>query len=275
MPPQEGLTGADFEYYVKGTLETFGYRVDTTATSNDYGADLVVTTETGKILCVQCKYYKKSVGVKAVQEVVAALPFYNASYGAVITNSTYSQLAKNLALQNNILLIDGTSFDDMKLLLADFLREKTPIKVCYNTSSDLTVKDLVGRYGINAQKVYKDCIGNGLPYRKVGREYRFDPYSVDRWEIEQKYIPIGHKGRFYLPAYKKRLALIRSQIKNANEFGEAEEAEAIYQEALQDGFTMFEIGIKYLPLKRRWIRNVLFLVMIVLFGIGIASFFII
>lgn len=273
MPTHEGLTGADFEYYVKGTLETFGYKVETTATSNDYGADLVVTTGTGKTLCVQCKYYRKSVGVKAVQEVVAALPFYNANYGVVVTNSTYSQQAKNLALQNNILLIDGTSFDDMEFLLKDFLREKTPTINCFNTNCDLTVKDLVSRYGINAQKVYKDCIGNGLPYRKVGREYRFDPHSVDEWEIAQKFIPMGHKGRMYLPAYKKRLALIRSQIKKANDFGEAEEAEAIYQEARQDGFTMFEIGIEYLPLKRKWIRNILFLAMIVLFGIGIASFF--
>lgn len=260
MPTHEELTGADFEYYVKGTLETFGYKVETTATSNDYGADLIVTTNTGKILCVQCKYYKKSVGVKAVQEVVAALPFYNANFGAVVTNSSYSQQAKNLALQNNILLIDGTSFDDMEPLLKDFLREETTTIKCFNTDCDLTVKDLVSRYGINAQKVYKDCIGNGLAYRKVGREYRFTESDVINWELRQHFIPYGHKGVLVLPAFKKYLVTVRNQIKKADENGDYDKAERIYDEAILNGVSKKEIGSRHLPrkVKLKIIRNTCF-----------------
>jgi len=48
------------------------------------------------------------VGNKAVQEVVAAINFYDASEGWVITNSVFTPAAKALAQKNNVRLVDGS-----------------------------------------------------------------------------------------------------------------------------------------------------------------------
>ena len=57
--------------------------------------------------CVQCKWSKNPIGVKAVQEVIGSLVIYRAQRGVVVTNSTFSSEAKKLAIMNNIILFDG------------------------------------------------------------------------------------------------------------------------------------------------------------------------
>ena len=55
---------------------------------------------------VQAKRKQGSLGIDAVQQVVAAIAYYNANLGMVFTNSKFTQNAKNLATSNQIGLWD-------------------------------------------------------------------------------------------------------------------------------------------------------------------------
>jgi HJR/Mrr/RecB family endonuclease len=113
--PEVGeLSGAEFEAYVGRILKESGYEdVRGTATTGDQGADLIAKKE-GRTIVIQVKRYQGSVGNKAVQEVAAAVNFYGAHEGWVITNATFTQSAKALAQKNNIKLIDGTELGKMR-----------------------------------------------------------------------------------------------------------------------------------------------------------------
>jgi restriction system protein len=107
------LSGAEFEAYVATVLKETGYEdVRGTPTTGDQGADLIAKKK-GRTIVVQVKRYGGPVGNRAVQEVAAAVNFYGAHEGWVITNATFTQSAKALAQKNNIKLIDGTELAKM------------------------------------------------------------------------------------------------------------------------------------------------------------------
>ena len=107
------LSGKEFESYVARILKERGYEdVRGTPTTGDQGADLIAKKE-GRTIVIQVKRYQGSVGNRAVQEVVAAVNFYAAHEGWVITNATFTQSAKALAQKNNIKLIDGIELRSM------------------------------------------------------------------------------------------------------------------------------------------------------------------
>ena len=109
---ENAVTGVDFENVLKELYEQKGYLVETTKTTGDQGADLVI--EKGGIrTVVQAKYYSSPVGNAAVQEVVAAIKFYNADAGIVVTNNSFTDAAKELAEANDIQLIDGILLNKM------------------------------------------------------------------------------------------------------------------------------------------------------------------
>ena len=65
--------------------------------SGDYGADITARGFLMTRIVVQCKAYSKPVGVRAIQEVIAARQYYGASRAAVATNSTFTRQAKEMA----------------------------------------------------------------------------------------------------------------------------------------------------------------------------------
>lgn len=99
------LTGVEFEDFLKTLFETMGYVAETTKTTGDYGADLVVT-KNRKRGVVQAKRYSKTVGVAAVQQIIGAKNHYGASMAFVATNNYFSAEARSLALENDVNLID-------------------------------------------------------------------------------------------------------------------------------------------------------------------------
>lgn len=236
-------TGADFERFIISGLIEAGLSVHDTPASGDYGADLVFDYR-GKRFVGQCKYYTKTVGLQAVQEVIGALRYYEATYGIVFTNATFTQQAKNLAASNNILLIDGAAlvnftYDDQGIPVFDTFIDSTSHKTVVQPPEEWIMNDLVARYGISSQKIIKDCLSRGLPYYKVGREYRFEPAAVKKWEIHQQYIPIGHKGAMELPAFRVlRLRLIHA-YRDAKQHGDKAKArelkEAMNKHGIRDG----------------------------------------
>ena len=99
------MSGYEFEEFLKRLFRCMGYEVEETKLSGDQGADLIISKR-GKRIVVQAKRYKGKVGNKAIQETVAAVNFYKADKGMVVTNSRFTQAAIKLAKANNIELVD-------------------------------------------------------------------------------------------------------------------------------------------------------------------------
>ena len=115
-PPQEQrigigdfteLNGYEFEDYLKRMFELLGYTAVQTPTTGDQGADLILSKEDEKIV-VQAKKYEGKVSNNAVQEIAAAKNHYDADKAMVVTNSSFTKSAMELALSNDVELWDGT-----------------------------------------------------------------------------------------------------------------------------------------------------------------------
>lgn len=108
------MTGEEFEQFLGQLFKRRGFKVSYTATSGDYGADLIL--KDGKdIIAVQAKRYSSTVGVKAVQEIIGAVKMYDANEAWVVTNSYFTKQAIKLANINDVYLIDRQELIDMIL----------------------------------------------------------------------------------------------------------------------------------------------------------------
>ncbi|WP_104748017.1 restriction endonuclease [Helicobacter cetorum] len=99
------MNGFEFEEYCKLFFTSKGFKAKVTQKSGDYGADLIIEKD-GVKWVVQAKRYSHKVSPKAIQEVVSSKAYYNCEKACVITNSYFTQAAKNLAQANEVLLID-------------------------------------------------------------------------------------------------------------------------------------------------------------------------
>lgn len=101
------MNGLQYEAYVAQKLRKMGYKnLKITKASGDYGADIIATDSNGKKTCIQCKKYHGSVGVHAVQEIIAAKGYYSCKRAIVITTATFTANAKTLAKSQNVELIE-------------------------------------------------------------------------------------------------------------------------------------------------------------------------
>lgn len=106
------LSGIEFENYLKSLFENMGYETQMTKATGDYGADLIVS-KNGKKTIIQAKCYNHTVGVKAVQEIIAARNHYHIYRAMVITNNYFSREAENLALESDVILTDRIVLEKM------------------------------------------------------------------------------------------------------------------------------------------------------------------
>lgn len=98
------LSGTDYEKHCQKILSEMGWAVKYTKGSNDQGVDLLARR--GEVtLCIQCKRHKGNVGNDAVQAVYAGKAFYSASHACVVTTSSYTKAAKELANRTGIILL--------------------------------------------------------------------------------------------------------------------------------------------------------------------------
>ena len=99
------MDGRTFEKYLDALFARLGYAVEVTRYVGDYGADLV-TRKDGVRTVIQAKRSRRKVGVKAVQEAVAAKGYYGCDAAMVVTNGTFTQQAVELARRNQVTLWD-------------------------------------------------------------------------------------------------------------------------------------------------------------------------
>lgn len=107
------LTGIEFEQYCCNILRSKGYSVETTKITGDQGVDIIAISTDGKKIAIQCKRYSSPVGNASVQEIYSGMKFYNADEAWVLTNSSFTKSAKELAERTGVKLIDGHSLDKM------------------------------------------------------------------------------------------------------------------------------------------------------------------
>lgn len=101
----DNMTGIEFENFLLAHFKALGCKGNLTKTSNDYGADLIIEYKKRKI-SVQAKRYQGTIGVKAVQEVIGSMAYYETDCSLVVTNSYYTKNAEQLALANDVILWD-------------------------------------------------------------------------------------------------------------------------------------------------------------------------
>ncbi|ENO12276.1 putative endonuclease [Thermoplasmatales archaeon SCGC AB-539-C06] len=101
------MTGFEFEEFLVQFFKTCGYIVTKTKPGHDYGADLILE-RFGERTVVQAKRQKRSIGLKAVQEVTAAKKYYRAHKALVVINGTFTKNAKELAKSNYVELWNRT-----------------------------------------------------------------------------------------------------------------------------------------------------------------------
>ncbi len=109
----DNMTGIEFERYIENLLSKIGYNVFRTPSSGDQGVDIIAEDESKRRIAIQTKKYKDKVGNYAVQEVAAGRKYYKCSEAWVITNSTFTVSAIQLAKANNVKLIDGVEMIQM------------------------------------------------------------------------------------------------------------------------------------------------------------------
>lgn len=102
----DNMSGTDFEDFMAEILHRNGIEVlELTKGSGDFGADIIVLYN-GERTAVQCKRYSRPIGVKAVQEAISSKDYYKCTRSAVITNSTFTRQAKELADESGVILWD-------------------------------------------------------------------------------------------------------------------------------------------------------------------------
>lgn len=108
------MDGHTFEKYLKSLFMTLGYKAIVTQSSGDFGADLILEKNNMRIV-VQAKRYSNNVGISAVQEAHAAIPFYKAHQAWVVTNAGFTKSARQLASSTNVRLIGRSELIELLL----------------------------------------------------------------------------------------------------------------------------------------------------------------
>ena len=103
----DDLDGTGFEALLKRLYEGNGYTAQLTGKTGDQGGDLVVVRDDAKKVIQANLRRNMTVGNDAVQQVIAAKGVYNCPGAVVITNSTFTPEAEELARVHGVELVDG------------------------------------------------------------------------------------------------------------------------------------------------------------------------
>lgn len=112
----DSMNGVEFEEFVAKMFDKLGYTTEVTKASGDQGVD-VIAKKDGKVLGIQAKCYSGVVGNHAIMEVVAGMKYYECNCCVVVTNSTFTAAAKELAKANRVELWDRNDLKEQMELL--------------------------------------------------------------------------------------------------------------------------------------------------------------
>jgi restriction system protein len=112
----EDMDPIEYEKFVSDLLNKLGWNARVTVATGDQGID-IVATRNAKKLVVQCKMYtQSSVGNSAVQEIIAGKIFEKADWAAVVTNSAFTNSARQLATSSGVFLLHHAELEKLDVL---------------------------------------------------------------------------------------------------------------------------------------------------------------
>ncbi|MBE6764445.1 MAG: restriction endonuclease [Ruminococcaceae bacterium] len=107
------MDGHAFEYFCADILTRNGFNnVSVTKGSGDQGVDVLASKNEIRY-AVQCKNYAKPLSNTPIQEVYAGKTYYNCHVGVVMTNSTFTSGAIELANSTGVLIWDRKELQKM------------------------------------------------------------------------------------------------------------------------------------------------------------------
>lgn len=102
----DAMDGREFEIFTGTLLRGNGFEnVNVTQASYDFGVDVIAEKDDIKY-AIQCKRYNGPIGVSAVQEVIASKSLHDCHVACVLTNSSFTPAAMELAKKNLVILWD-------------------------------------------------------------------------------------------------------------------------------------------------------------------------
>ena len=107
------MDGFSFEQFVGDLLKRNGYKkVCVTKGSGDFGVD-VIGEKDGQKWAFQCKNYTSNLGVSPIQEIYSGAVKYGASVCVVVTNSFFTEHARELAETLGVKLWDRDKLTEL------------------------------------------------------------------------------------------------------------------------------------------------------------------
>lgn len=104
----DNMDGHRFEKWCGNLLSLSGFeKVEITVASGDKGVDILAEKD-GIKYAIQCKRFNKPLTNKPVQEIGVGKDYYRRHVGVVMTNSTFTKGAQDLANETGVLLWDRT-----------------------------------------------------------------------------------------------------------------------------------------------------------------------
>lgn len=111
--PYDNMDVREFALFCCNVLGKSGFtRVSVIKTSEAQGID-IVAFKNGLKYGIQCKYSSFSIGIGAVEKVIAGKNFFGCQTAAILTNQFFDRSAEELADRNDILLWNRNKLDDM------------------------------------------------------------------------------------------------------------------------------------------------------------------
>lgn len=101
----ESMTGVEYENHVADYLRGQGFTARLTKASGDFGID-ILAERNGQKFAVQVKRQKIPVSRRAVSDAVAGRIHYGCDKAMVVTNTTFTKGAKELAVSTQCELVD-------------------------------------------------------------------------------------------------------------------------------------------------------------------------
>ena len=128
LPYIDQMDGVQFEHFLVELFRQLQYKAKGSKASHDYGADLILDKD--HRIVVQAKRYgvNNKVGIKAVQEVYFAQTYFQANEAWVLTNSLFTQSAKNGAEKTGVKLFDREDLQRWLLQVNPALDAKTVVE---------------------------------------------------------------------------------------------------------------------------------------------------
>lgn len=102
------LNPREFEQFCCELFRQYGYKVELTQETNDYGRDIILKRD-DKTIFVECKYYAEGnfVGREVCQKLLGSMYMFNADAAVIITTGTFHRNAIEVSnMVGNLQLID-------------------------------------------------------------------------------------------------------------------------------------------------------------------------